>query len=241
MTTSSPTSSALADARQGALDILPPMLAAVPISLVYGAICAAKGMSPLETTLASALVFAGGAQFAATELWALPPPYAALFVSTLLINARHVLMGASIRPKTHFGAATPLAAFFMADENWAMAERRVAQGRPISLAYWLGSIIPFYFNWVSLSGVGAAAGSLLGDPKALGADFAFTALFIGLVAGFWKGRSTAVTIVAAAGAAALAYRWVGSPWHVLAGASAGMTAAALTARGDVSSERETAR
>ena len=42
----------------------------------------------------------------------------------------------------------------------------------------------------------AAAGSLLGDPRQIGADFAFTALFIGLIAGFWKGRATAITVAA---------------------------------------------
>jgi predicted branched-subunit amino acid permease len=120
--------------------------------------------------------------------------------------------------------------FFMADENWAMAERRVAMGKTVTLAYWLGAIVPFYLSWVFFSVIGASAGTLLGDPRRIGADFAFTALFIGLVAGFWKGRSTAITVAAAGVAAALAYRVFGSPWHVLSGAAAGMTAAALTAK-----------
>lgn len=219
-----------AEARQGFLDVLPALLACVPIAMVYGAICATKGLSIVETTLASAMVFAGGAQFAATELWASPPPILALFLSTVLINARHALMGLSLRPKTQWGRAWPLAAFFMADEIWAMAERRATR-RPVTLAYWTGEVAPFYLNWVACSALGAAAGSLLGDPKALGADFAFTALFIGLIAGFWRGRSTALVVGAAAAVAALAYVRLGSPWHVLAGAVAGMGAAAATTQG----------
>ena len=222
------TPSAWADARQGFIDILPPLLACVPIAMVYGAISATKGLSVAETALASALVFAGGAQFAGTELWASPPPILALFASTLLINARHALMGLSLRPKTRWGRAWPFAVFFMADEIWAMAERRATR-RPVTLAYWFGEVAPFYLNWVVCSAIGAAAGSLLGDPKAIGADFAFTALFIGLIAGFWRGRSTAVVVIVAACVAALAYVWVGSPWHVLAGAMAGMGAAAFFA------------
>ena len=217
-----------AEARQGFVDILPPLVACIPIALVYGAICATKGLSVAETTLASALVFAGGSQFAATELWASPPPLFALVISTLLINGRHALMGLSLRPKTRWGRAWPFAAFFMADEIWAMAERRAVR-RPVTLAYWFGEAVPFYLGWVAFSGVGAAAGSLLGDPRALGADFAFTALFIGLVAGFWKGRSTLLVVAASALAAALAYVAFGSPWHVLAGAGAGMIAAAALA------------
>jgi predicted branched-subunit amino acid permease len=193
------TLSAWSDARQGFIDILPPLLACVPIAMVYGAISATKGLSVAETAL-----------------------------STLLINARHALMGLSLRPKTRWGRAWPFAVFFMADEIWAMAERRATR-RPVTLAYWFGEVAPFYLNWVACSAIGAAAGSLLGDPKAIGADFAFTALFIGLIAGFWRGRSTAVVVVAAACVAALAYVAVGSPWHVLAGALAGMGAAAFFA------------
>lgn len=222
--------SAWADARQGLIDILPPLIACVPIALVYGAISATKGLSVAETALASALVFAGGAQFAATELWASPPPILALFVSTALINARHALMGLSLRPKTRWGRAWPFAVFFMADEIWAMAERRATR-RPVTLAYWAGEVAPFYLNWVGCSALGAAAGSLLGDPAALGADFAFTALFIGLVAGFWRGRTTAAIVGASCVVAALAYLAFGSPWHVLAGAAAGMGAAAAMAPG----------
>ena len=44
----------------------------------------------------SAIVFAGGAQFAAIEQWATPVPIAALAFGTLLINCRHMLMGASL-------------------------------------------------------------------------------------------------------------------------------------------------
>ena len=222
-------SSTAAEFRDGARDILPPLLAAIPIGLVYGAICAGKGMTPLETALASALVFAGGAQFAGAELWASPPPILALAISTLLINARHVLMGASLAPKARFGSATPLAAFFMADENWAMAERRAAQRR-LTLAYWFGMATPFWLNWLVFTTLGARAGALLGDPARYGADFAFTALFIGLVAGFWKGRATGVTVAAACVTAALVHRFLGSPWHVLAGVFAGMAAAAALVR-----------
>ncbi|MBL8589094.1 MAG: AzlC family ABC transporter permease [Methylobacteriaceae bacterium] len=218
-----------AEFRDGARDILPPLIAAAPIGLVYGAICASKGMTALETALMSGLVFAGGSQFAAAELWAPSPPLFAIALSTLMINARHVLMGASLARKARFGAATPLAAFFMADENWALAERRAA-ARGLTLAYWFGMAAPFWLNWLGFTTLGSAAGALLGDPARLGADFAFTALIIGLVAGFWKGRATGVTVAVSGVTAALVWRFVGSPWHVLAGAAAGMAAAAALVR-----------
>jgi 4-azaleucine resistance transporter AzlC len=214
------------DMIDGVRDILPPMIAAAPIGLLYGALGVAKGMAPIEASLSSGLIFAGGAQFAALELWRAPLPILALVFSTLLINARHVLMGASLKSK--LSAFTPaqrfLGLFFMADENWAMAERRAAK-RALTPAYFLAMGAVFWANWLAWTSIGALGGAFMGDPKRIGADFAFTALFIGLVAGFWKGRSTAVTVAASAVASALAYHFIGPPWHVAAGALCGILAA----------------
>lgn len=223
--------SALGEARDGLRDIAPALVACIPIGLLFGALAAGKGLSPAETVLMSATVFAGGAQFAALEVWRTPALVAVLAFSTLLINLRHVLMSASLAPKT--SAWRPwqrvLGFAVLADENWAMAERRAA-AMPLTAAYFFGAIVPFYLAWVAGSAAGAVAGSFLGDPRRIGADFAFTALFIGLVAGFWSGRQTAVTVAASAAASAAAYRFAGPPWHVAAGAAAGIAAAALAWR-----------
>ncbi|CAH1666581.1 MAG: AzlC family ABC transporter permease [Chelatococcus sp.] len=216
--------------RAGIAAIVPVAIAAIPIGLLFGALCSAKGLTIAEAGLMSALIFAGGSQFAALELWTTPVPIAALVFSTLLINARHVLMGASLTPKT--GLFSPLQRYlgfhFMTDETWALAERR-AVAAPLTPAYWfaLATVLPT--AWIGSTLAGAVVGSFLGDPRRIGADFAFTALFIGLIAGFWKGRTTAVTIAASGGAAALAYVTLGPPWHVAAGAIAGIAAAYMTA------------
>jgi len=219
-----------ATAREGLQDILPAALAAVPIGLLYGALSAAKGLSPLEIALTSGLVFAGGAQFAALELWTVPVPLGALLFSTLLINARHILMSASLARRLGAWSRVQRVSglFFMADENWALAERR-AEGQPLSPSYWFAMAGLFWANWVATSVAGALLGPLLGDPRRLGADFAFTAIFIALVAGFWRGRATAVTVVASGAAAAFVYLVAGPPWHVAAGALSGIAAAYLLA------------
>ena len=222
--------SILDDARLGFSDIWPAALAAVPIGLLFGALAAGKGLSPLEVFVMGALVFAGGAQFAAVELWASPAPVFAIIFSTLLINARHVLMSASIAPKLgRFSTAQKLTGlYYMADENWALAEKR-ARLRQLTPAYWFGMIVPFVSCWLMTTTVGATVGAAMGDPRRLGADFAFTALFIALVASFWKGRVTFWTVAAAGIASALTYKFVGPPWHVAAGALSGLLAAWLAA------------
>ena len=176
----------------------------------------------------SLLVFAGGAQFAAIELWTYPVPVAALVLSTALINARHVLMGASLAPKLAWVTLwQKLVGFhFMTDESWALAERRaVTQKQKVTPAYWfaLAALLPV--AWVGGTALGAWLGSFMGDPARFGADFAFTALFIGLIAGFWRGRVTLFTVAASGGASAVVYLLAGPPWHVAAGAVAGIVAA----------------
>ncbi len=218
------------DARLGFSDIWPAMVAAMPIGLLFGALAAGKGLSPLEVFVMGALVFAGGAQFAAVELWTSPAPVWALVFSTLLINARHILMSASLAPKLNgfssFQKLTGL--YYMADENWALAERR-ARSRALSPAYWVGMTAPFVLCWLATTTTGALIGAAFGDPKRLGADFAFTALFIALTASFWRGRVTFWTVAAAGIASALTYKLAGAPWHVAAGAICGLLAAWLAA------------
>ena len=215
--------------RAGLRDIAPVAVAAVPIGLLFGAVAAAKGLSPLEVTLMSALVFAGGAQFAAIETWVSPAPVVALAFATLLINVRHVLMGASITPKIRMSRVQTLTAyFFLTDEAWALSERRALE-RPVTGAYWAAMAVVLWANWTLSSSIGAILGSFLGDPERIGADFAFTALFIGLVAGFGKSRVTLVTVAVSAGVAALVHYFIGAPWHVAAGALAGIAAAYVAA------------
>ncbi len=215
-----------ATAAEGLRDILPAMIACIPIGLLFGALSVGKGLSVLEAGLMSILVFAGGAQFAALELWTWPVPVLALAFSTLLINARHVLMGASLAPK--FGEFSLfqrlLGASVLTDEAWALAER-CALRRQLTPAYWFAVAATLPPLWVGCTFLGAWLGSFLGEPRALGADFAFTALFIGLVAGLWRGRDTAITVIVSAVTSALAYVWLGPPWHVAAGAFAGIAAA----------------
>src|SRR6478609_4243612 len=83
----------------GTRAILPLIVAVIPIGLVFGAISATKGLSTLEAALMSALVFAGGSQFVAMDIWTHPASWAGVGFAALLVNIRHVLMGASIGTK----------------------------------------------------------------------------------------------------------------------------------------------
>ncbi len=223
--------STLRDLRQGVFDVVPVLVAATPIGLLWGTLAAGKGLSPFESWLMSATVFAGAAQFVAIEVWRNPVPWVLLTVTALIVNIRHVLMGASL--SRHMGGIDRrwhrVMMFLMADENWAFSERRALKV-PLSLGYYFGLALPMWITWTSSSIVGAIVGRSFGDPAAYGFDFAFSAMFIGILAGFWKGPRTGAVLGASAIAAALAKLYVPGAWYIVIGGIVGMAVAALLYR-----------
>jgi 4-azaleucine resistance transporter AzlC len=223
---SSPSRSA--DFRRGVFDILPVLAAAVPIGLLWGTLAAGKGFTPFEAWLTSATVFAGAAQFVAVDMWRDPVPLLLIVVTTFIVNVRHLLMGASLQ--RHLGAFSGsgglLAMFLMTDESWAFAERKVL-AEPLRPAYYFGVALPMWLVWSSASLAGAIAGRSLGDPAVYGFDFAFSAMFIAILAGFWRGPRTGAVLAMSALAAALAKLVIPGAWYIVIGGGAGVLVAAL--------------
>lgn len=217
--------------RQGAWAVIPAVVAVIPFGLLLGALAAQKGLSPLEVGLMSGLVFAGSAQLVAIDLWTEPAPWMLLGLTALTINARHLMMSASLARK--LGAFKPwqrlVGMAFLADEIWALAEQRAASGR-LHPAFYAGVAAFLYLSFVCSTVAGAIVGPAIENPEAWGFDFAFIAIFLGLIAGFWRGPATGFVIAASAIAAVLVEAHLGGVWHVLAGGAAGMIIAALLVR-----------
>ncbi|MGE0579951.1 MAG: branched-chain amino acid ABC transporter permease, partial [Reyranella sp.] len=74
---------------------------------------------------------------------------------------------------------------------------------------------------------GAYVGRLIRDPRAWGFDFAFIAIFIGLIVGFRTRPGFVVTVMASAGAATLVHLIQPGPLSIAVGAAAGILAAAI--------------
>jgi len=214
----------------GAGDIAPVLVAAIPIGLLWGTLAAGKGLSPIEALLTSALVFAGAAQFVSLEMWKEPVPILLLTFTALIVNVRHVLMSASL--VRHLKAIPrrlyPLMAFLLVDESWALSERRALK-QPVTLSYYLGLALPMFGAWCLSTLVGSIVGRSIGDPALYGIDFAFSALFIGILMGFWKGPRTAAVLAVSGAVAALTKLWLGGAAYIVAGGIAGALCAALLA------------
>jgi 4-azaleucine resistance transporter AzlC len=228
----------VAEFRRGLREATPVVMGTLPYALVLGAQASQKGLSPVEMPLMAGLNFAGGSEFAAIELWTSPPHLLLIATITLLINSRHILMGAALTPfLQHLPKRQALAALFvMCDETWALgladARRRATAGHRhgFSLPYYFGTGAALYVVWVAFTTLGALVGPTLGNVRDYGFDMAFPAVFLVLIAGMWQGVRAARPWLVSLIVAAVTYLLVPGAWYVAAGALTGMAAAWIWAK-----------
>ncbi|MFZ5897942.1 MAG: AzlC family ABC transporter permease [Bacillota bacterium] len=196
--------------------------------LVFGVLARQAGLSLAESVLMSGFVFAGASQFAVLGLWASPLPIGAIVLTTAIINLRHLLMGAALYPwfsRLH-PATSYLTSFFIVDESWALTMGEHAKGGR-DAAFLLGSGIALFLAWVGATAVGGVVGDVLRDPARWGLDFAFTAVFIALLVGFWKGKADLIPWLVAAVVATVASKLLPGKWYILLGGLAGSLTGAM--------------
>lgn len=212
----------------GARACLPIALGAGVYGVVFGILARQTGMSLAEALLMSAIVFAGASQLVALGLWVTPLPVGALILTTLIVNLRHVLMGASLQP---WLARLPrkrvyASLFFMTDESWALTLGSLTAGGGDG-AFLLGSGLTLYLFWGAATTIGELASGLVSDPAQWGLDFAFTAVFLALLVGLWRGKSDLLPWIVAAVVAVAAAYWLPGKWYILLGGLAGSLIGAL--------------
>lgn len=198
----------VAGALVGARRCLPLALGTFAYGLVFGVLAREAGLSAPEATLMSGLVLG-------------------IILATLIVNLRLVLLGAALRPRF---AALPRgrlygAAFFLTDENWALTLRDFDEGGR-DAAFLVGSGLALLAGWTAGGALGRFAGDWLPDPARWGLDFGFTAVFVALLVGMWRGRGDLLPWGVAAVAAVGAERWLPGQWYLLLGGLAGSVAGA---------------
>ena len=162
----------------------------------FGLVARAAGMGVLAPVVMSATTFAGSAQFAVTSILGAGGGAAAAIAAAVLLNARYAPISISVAPL--FRGRLPrrlLESQLIVDESWALASRG---GGRFDRRILLGAGLLLYVSWVSGTAVGVLAGDALGDPKDLGLDGAFPAVFLALLAP--QLRAPRAAVAAAVGA-----------------------------------------
>src|SRR5215211_3934737 len=123
----------LAGCLQGARLTLPLLPGMMVFASAFGTAAAQKGLTLAQAVGLSAFVFAGASQMVGLELWREVwslSTLLALMTVTAIINARMVLMGATLQPWLAGEPKTrsALAAFFLTDANWLITTRYAADG-----------------------------------------------------------------------------------------------------------------
>ena len=203
------------DFQRGLLATLPLVPGVVAFGLLYGVMARQVGFSPWEAWAMSLIVHAGSAQFAALGMWdaAQAGP---IILTTLVINLRHLLMGASVAP--YLRGLSPLwkafLALWMTDESYALTLAKYERGRG-SHGYFLGANLGIYLAWPTGGLVGTLLGAAIPDPGRYGLDLVFPLGFLGLLTAFLKNR-VGVAVALGGGALALAgARLLPGSWYVI--------------------------
>ena len=187
--------------RDGARRSVPIGIAVIAFGVSFGVLARTAGMGVWAPIVMSATTFAGSAQFAAVSILHTGGSVAAAIAAASLLNARYVPISISVARLFHgplLGRA--FRSQLIVDESWAVSVR--PEGG-FDLRLLLGAGLLLYPCWVLGTAIGVVGGGLLGDPRRLGLDAAFPALFLALLAPQVRGRRPLVA-AALGGAIALA-------------------------------------
>jgi len=212
------------DLRRGLVATLPLAPGIAAFGLLYGMMARQAGFAAWEAVAMSMMVHAGSAQFTALGMWGVAGAVP-IILTTLVINLRHLLMGASIAPYLRGldPAWKALLALWMSDESYALAIAEYERGQapergygvPGSHWYFLGANSGVYVVWACSGLAGAVLGRAIPDPARYGLDLVFPLAFLGLMMAFVKDRIGAAVALAAAVFALLGVHWLPSKWYVI--------------------------
>ncbi|GIZ52255.1 AzlC family ABC transporter permease [Noviherbaspirillum aridicola] len=169
----------------GARDTLPMLVGAAPFGMIFGTLVSAGPLSPWHGQLMSLGVYAGSSQFIAAGLAASHAGMLVIWLTTFIVNLRHMLYAASLLPRV---AHLPprwrwLLGFLLTDETFAVMNGYYRQHPQAPLGHWyfLGSGLSMYLNWQIWTLIGLVFGAVFPQLQSLGLDYAMVATFIAIV------------------------------------------------------------
>ena len=195
----------------------------VVFGLAFSVAALQAGLSGWQILLMSGVVFAGASQFGVLEIWHSPISLAAVVVVTFAINARHLLMSASLYPwirdlpnkrQRYLGLAV------LSDANWAISLTDYYRGaRDFGLL--VGGGLALWTAWMIGTALGVGLGSGFDNPEQYGLDVIMSCFILAMILGGDKRAEMVVPWAVAALAAMAALFWLPPNTHVIVGALAG--------------------
>jgi predicted branched-subunit amino acid permease len=210
---------------EGAWRAGPLLPGTVIFASAFGALAAQKGLTLADTVLMNLIVFTGIAQLLALEVWTDPlnaGTVASLVTLTLVVSARFVLMGASLRP--WMSPLPPWQVYpvllLTTDANWIVAMRYRADGGG-DASILAGAGLALWAVWVTAAVPGYLLGAIMQDPRRFGIDLMLPVFFVAMLVQLWRGPRRAVGWAVAGVVALVAAQLLPGFWFIVVGAIVG--------------------
>ncbi|MDS1139435.1 AzlC family ABC transporter permease [Pusillimonas sp. SM2304] len=206
----------------GFRQLTPIALFVTAFGAAFGLAAAQAGLSHSIVIVMSMLVFAGAAQFAALDLWGAQIPLLAMIATVFAINARHLLMGATLYPWLR--RLPPVKRYGVmlvaSDANWAMSMQAFSRGKP-GLGLLFGGGLALWVFWVIGSWIGTYFGNAISDPRRFGLDMIMGCFLLAMVVSGEKNLRMVAIWAVAGFSSLLAYWYLPENSHVIVGALTG--------------------
>lgn len=196
---------------------LPILLGVLPFGLIYGALALQAGIPAAPALGMSSIVFAGSAQFVATQLFGAGTPGAVILLSTFVVNLRHLLYSASVAPYVQRlrPAWKWLLPYLLTDEAYVVSilhyktgtgepgKQRTSEPGTVSGEreadrrhwYFLGAGLTLWATWQMSTAAGIFLGARI--PESWSLDFALPLTFMALALPAITDRASTAAAVAA--------------------------------------------
>lgn len=160
------------------------------VGVSYGSLAMAYGFPLWVPLLLSVSVLAGASEFMFIGIVASGGNPLAAAAAGLLVNARHIPFGVTVRDLVGRRAASFIGCHIMNDESvvFGLSQPTPEQRKA---AFWLCGIV-VAIVWPLGALLGAAVGKLLPAPETIGLDAVFPAILLALVIPAFKSRTTLI-------------------------------------------------
>ena len=170
--------------QKGFVTAIPIMLGYIPIALAYGVLAKQSGLTIMETTSMSVLVFAGASQFMGAAMIGAGTGAIEIIIATFVLNSRHFVMSLSFMNRLKgigLNWKVPLS-LGLTDETFAVASLHKDEANQEKGTYFYATIIlTAYLSWVFGSFIGGILGDIIPQSLSQSMGIALYAMFIGLL------------------------------------------------------------
>ena len=194
--------------KEGLRDGFPICLGYFSVSVAFGMMATAQGISPLMAVLISMTNLTSAGQVAGVQLIAQSAPYFEIAMTMLVINIRYSLMSLSVSQKLSAKCSNLKRmgiAYGITDEIFAVSVQR---SKPISGRYFFGLVLTPYFGWSLGTWLGAVSSNLISARLSSALSIAIYGMFIAIIVPASLKRASILKVVLLSMAVSCTFRFL---------------------------------